>query len=102
MHKLSSAVLAAYLAAVEATRKAFTEASVTLHALLVRWHLANLRSLVKSAEDRAQRFMDMKWYHYGQAKEAESLATDALALAATVHDQATQEAESLGATLYKA
>ena len=91
MHKLSSAVLAAYVAAVAA-----------LHSLLVRWHLANLRALVKKAEDRAQRFIDLKWYHYAQAKEADSFATDAQVQAAALHDQATQEAEALGAPLYKA
>ncbi|CAJ0901378.1 hypothetical protein R6138_04573 [Ralstonia thomasii] len=102
MHKISSAALAAYLAAVEATRKAFNTASIAVHAVLVRWHLANLRALVKKAEDRAQRFIDLKWYHYAQAKEADSYATDAQVQAAAAHDLATQEAESLGATLYKA
>ena len=102
MHKISSTALAAYLAAVEATRKAFESASIAVHALLVRWHLANLRALVKKAEDRAQRFIDLKWYHYAQANEADSFAIDAQVQAAALHDQATQEAEALGAPLYKA
>ncbi|MGA3972405.1 hypothetical protein ACI2VT_16485 [Ralstonia nicotianae] len=102
MHKLSAVILAAYVAAVDRTRKALNAASVALHALLVQWHLNNLRALVRKSEDRVQRFLDLKHYHYAQTYEAAALVTDAEAQAAVVHDAATQEAQRLGATLPQA
>ncbi|MGH1510397.1 hypothetical protein [Ralstonia solanacearum] len=102
MHKLSSVVLAAYVVAVERVRKAFSAASVSLHALLVQWHLNNLRALVKNAEDRAERFLELKHYHYTQAYEAQSLANEAYVHAAAVNEQAMQEAIRVGTTVEQA
>ncbi|BCM12260.1 hypothetical protein MAFF241648_14500 [Ralstonia solanacearum] len=102
MHKLSAVILAAYVVAVERARKALNAGSVALHALLVQWHLNNLRALVQQAEGRVQRLLDLKHYHHAQAYEAAALVADAEVHVAFVHEQAKQEAERHGASLPQA
>jgi len=95
MHKITASFLAAWAA----LHTAAANVSVGVRSFLVELHIANLKAMVKRANDRVTRLRRLRSYHEAAASSVNRLVYKAADAAVAVEDAAQEEAAKHGVTL---